>query len=82
MSIAYSPQYGIVSTINIMAELEADVRVDHEIQHYQSLEGDDFKSYRIVVIFAFVFSMIVLIEKNITIQYSTKDYHIRSFVLT
>jgi hypothetical protein len=79
LMIAYSPQYGIVSTINIMAELEADVRVDYEIQHYQSLEGDDFKSYRIVVIFAFVLSMIVLIEKIITMKYSTKDYHMRSF---
>jgi hypothetical protein len=79
LMIAYSPQYGIVSTINIMAELEADVRVDYDIQHYQSLEGDDFKSYRIVVIFEFVLSMIVLIEKIITVKYSTKDYHMRSF---
>ncbi len=68
--IAYSPQYGIVSTINIMAELEADVRVDYEMQRDQSLEGGDLKTYQTVAIIAFVLSTIVLIEKVITIQYT------------
>ena len=68
--IAYSPQYEIVSTINIMAELEADVHVDYEIQQYQSLEGGDLKTYETVAIIAFVLSTIVLIEKVITIQYT------------
>jgi hypothetical protein len=81
LMVAYSPQYGIVSTINIMAELEADVRVDYEIQHYQSLEGDDYNTYRTVVIIAFVLSAIVLIEKAITIRYMIWEEEWPGFVV-
>jgi hypothetical protein len=41
--------------INIMAELEADVRVDYKIQHYQSLEEGDLKTYQTVAIIALVY---------------------------
>jgi len=70
--IAYSPEYGIVSTINIMAELEADVRVDYEIQHYQSLEGGDLKTYMTVAIIAFVLSTPVIVPQKSSLPYSTR----------
>ncbi len=68
LMIGYSPQFGIVSTLSIFADLEADVRVDFEIKHYQSLEGDDLESYSTLVIVAFVFFAIVTVEKLVTIR--------------
>jgi hypothetical protein len=67
--IGYSPQFGIVSTLSIFADLEAHVRVDFEMKHYQSLEGDDLESYSTLVIVAFVFFAIVTVEKLVTIRH-------------
>jgi hypothetical protein len=67
--IGYSPQYGIVSTINIYADLEADVNVDFEINHYQSIEGDDLSNYLTIVIVAYVLVAIVFVEKLVTLRH-------------
>jgi hypothetical protein len=69
LMIGYSPQYGIVSTINIHADLEADVKVDFEINHYQSLEGDDLSNYLTIVIVAYVLVAIVFVEKLVTLRH-------------
>ena len=37
--VAFSPEYGIASTISIAASFPADDSVDYSVEHFQSLEG-------------------------------------------
>jgi hypothetical protein len=69
LMIGYSPQFGIVSTLSIFADLEADVRVDFEMKHYQSLEGDDLQSYSTLVVIAYSLFAVVCVEKLVTLRY-------------
>ncbi len=69
LMIGYSPQFGIVTTLSIFADLEADVRVDFEMKHYQSLEGDDLQSYSTLVVIAYSLFAVVCVEKIVTLRY-------------
>ena len=71
--IAYSPEYGIVSTIRISADVRADVKVDYTVTHFQSLEGEDLTAYTRVAIPAFVLSTSLWVEKCVTVR--SLDWH-------
>jgi len=85
--IAYSPEYGIVSTIRISADVRADVvstirisadvradvKVDYTVTHFQSLEGETLAAYTRVAILAFFLSTILLFEKYVTVR--SLDWH-------
>ena len=44
--VAYAPNFGIASTISISASLGSDVSVDFDVQHFQSLEGENLETYK------------------------------------
>ena len=67
--IAYSPQYGIVSTISIVGTFAAEVQMDYSIMHFLSVEGETLDEYRTIASVAFVLSIIILIEKLVTIRH-------------
>ena len=59
---------GIASTIDITGKFAADVKVDFQVTHFQSLEGDHLSQYTFVTIAAFVMSFVVLVEKVLTVR--------------
>ena len=61
-------QTGIASTIEITGEFAADVKVDFEVTHFQSLEGEQLDQYTTVTIVAFVVSAVILVEKIFTVR--------------
>jgi hypothetical protein len=67
MMVAFSPEYGLASTIKIMASMEADVSVDFAVEHFASLEGDDLDSYTTICIVGFVLAGVITIEKIVTV---------------
>ena len=73
--VAFAPEYGLVSTISITATMSADVQVDFDVKHFQSLEGDVLNEYRVVSIFGFVLAGVILVDKVYTITSSNKDWH-------
>ena len=66
--VAFSPQYGLASTILIKANMEADVSVDFSVTHFQSLEGDTLEQYKIICIIGFVLAGVIFVEKLATVQ--------------
>ena len=73
--VAFSPQYGLASVIEIKATMSADVEMDFDVKHFQSLEGDKLNEYRAVTIFGFVLAAVILVEKIYTITTNDKDWH-------
>ena len=67
MMVAFSPEYGLASTIKIMASMEADVSVDFAVEHFASLEGDALESYKTICIVGFVLAGVITIEKIVTV---------------
>ena len=67
MMVAFSPEYGLASTIKIMASMEADVKVDFAVEHFASLEGDALESYKTVCIVGFVLAGVITIDKIVTV---------------
>ena len=68
--VVFSPEHGLASTISISAKLDADVSVDFEVKHFQSLEGDQLERYKVVSILGFVLAAVILIEKIYTIYHT------------
>jgi hypothetical protein len=60
--VAFSPQYGLASTILIKANMEADVSVDFSVTHFQSLEGDTLEQYKIICIIGFVLAGVIVVD--------------------
>jgi len=73
--VAFSPKYGLASVIEIKATMSADVEMDFDVKHFQSLEGDKLNEYRAVTIFGFVLAAVILVEKIYTITTSDKQWH-------
>ena len=71
--VAFAPEYGLASTISITATMSANVEVDFDVKHFQSLEGYQLNEYRAVSIFAFVLAAVILVEKIYTITTSERD---------
>ncbi len=65
--VAFSPEYGLASTIKITASMEANVEVDFVVEHFASLEGDALARYRTVCIVGFVLAGVITIEKIVTV---------------
>jgi hypothetical protein len=68
LMIAFSAQYGIASTLQITADIAADVKLDYKVTHFQSLEGDDLYAYTQVTILALVLSTVLFVEKVLTVR--------------
>ena len=68
--VIFSPEHGLASTISISASVSAEVSVDFEVKHFQSLEGDQLKRYKAVSIIGFVLAAVILIEKICTIYHT------------
>jgi hypothetical protein len=64
--VAFSPEYGIASTISITALLETDVKVDFSVQHYASLEGEELRQFEIVSFTGLALAVVILLEKIAT----------------
>ena len=73
--VAFAPEYGLASVIAITAKMSADVEVDFDVKHFQSLEGDQLIEYRAVSIFGFVLAAVILVEKIYTITTNDKPWH-------
>ena len=73
--VAFSPQYGLASVIEVKATMSADVEMDFDVKHFQSLEGDKLNEYRAVSIFGFVLAAVILVEKVYTITTNDRDWH-------
>jgi len=73
--VAFSPQYGLASVIELKATMSADVEMDFDVKHFQSLEGDKLNEYRAVSIFGFVLAAVILVEKVYTITTNDRDWH-------
>ena len=73
--VAFAPEYGLASTISITATMSADVEVDFEVKHFQSLEGDQLNEYRAVSIFGFVLAAVILVNKIYTITTRGSEWH-------
>lgn len=66
--VAFSPEYGIASKIEIVAELKTSVRMDYFVTDFQSVEGERLKVYRNLMICAVVLSLVILVEKVYTLK--------------
>ena len=73
--VAFAPEYGLASTISITATMSADVEVDFEVKHFQSLEGDQLNEYRAVSIFGFVLAAVILVNNIYTITTRGSKWH-------
>ena len=71
--ITYSPQNGVVSTIDIIAKFESQITIDFKVKHFLSVEGQDLNTYTAVAILAFVLSTIILVDKLIVLRGLLKD---------
>jgi len=67
--VAYAADFGIASTISITALLDSDVSLDFDVQHFQSLEGDDLEMYKNIIILGFVLAAVILAEKVATVYH-------------
>ena len=47
--VAFSPDVGVASTIQIMAEFTTELQVTAEVEHFQGLEGSLFDEYTLVL---------------------------------
>ncbi len=64
--VAFSPEYGLASTILIKADMEADVSVDYVVEHFQSVEGDNLERYKTACIAGIVLAVVIFIERVLT----------------
>jgi hypothetical protein len=66
--VAFAPEYGLASTIAIVATVEADVTVDFAVNHFQSMEGPHLEKYRWACIIGFVLALVILIDKVVSVR--------------
>jgi len=71
--VAFSPEYGLASTISITAKMSTGVSVDYSVEHFQSLEGEDLETYKWVSIIGFMLAGVIFVENIVTIMH--KDIH-------
>jgi hypothetical protein len=64
--VAFAPEYGIASAIDITAIFGSDVSVDFRVRDFQSLEGDRLNTYAWYMVSAIVVSLLILLEKVLT----------------
>jgi hypothetical protein len=59
----FSPDLGTATLIRIVAKVGSQVEVDYTVDHYQAVEGDQLRQFRLVAGFAIVTSLLIFVEK-------------------
>ena len=67
--VAFSPDVGVASTIQIMAEFTTELQVTAQVEHYQGLEGTVLDEYTFVTFVGCGLAVIIGIDKVLTVRY-------------
>jgi len=67
--VAFSPEYGIASDIDITANFGSDVSVDFRVRDIQSIEGDRLTTYTWYMASAIIVSFLILLDKVFTANF-------------
>ena len=67
--VAFSPQYGMASSLRISAHLSSRVSVDYSVTHFSSLEQERLRTYTIATFVGIAISVAILVEKILTLMH-------------
>ena len=79
--VAFSPDVGVASTIQITADFSTELQVKAEVEHFQGLEGAVLNEYTIVTFVGCALAVLIAVDKLITIRYMDWKQERQGFIV-